>query len=70
MTVEEATNLIDSDGFALGTVTSQPAGTNPVPQTWIVIDQAPNPGVKRQAGTAINLVAADPADPATGAACP
>jgi beta-lactam-binding protein with PASTA domain len=60
VTLEVATNLIDADGFALGTVTSSPAGTDPVPQTWIVIDQSPNPGVKRQVGTPINLVAADP----------
>jgi serine/threonine-protein kinase len=60
-TLEVATNLIDSDGFALGTVTSDPAGTDPVPQTWIVVDQQPNPGQKRPLGTAINLVAADPA---------
>ena len=67
VTVEVATNLIDADGFALGTVTSEPAGTDPVPQTWIVIDQAPNPGAKRPIGTAINLVAADPATVTT---CP
>ncbi len=67
VTLEVATNLIDADGFALGTVTSSPAGTSPVPQTWTVIDQTPNPGVKRALGTAINLVAADPATVTT---CP
>jgi serine/threonine-protein kinase len=65
--LEVAANMIDADGFALGTVTSDPAGTDPVPQDWIVIDQQPNPGQKRQLGTAINLVAADPA---TQTACP
>ena len=67
VTIEVATNLIDADGFALGTVTSEPAGTDPVPQDWIVIDQQPNPGQKRPAGTEINLVASDPA---TVVSCP
>jgi beta-lactam-binding protein with PASTA domain len=60
MTLEEATTKIDADGFAMGTVTSDPAGTDPVPTTWIVTQQDPTPGQKVPAGTAINLVAMDP----------
>ncbi|HYO43929.1 MAG TPA: Stk1 family PASTA domain-containing Ser/Thr kinase [Candidatus Limnocylindrales bacterium] len=66
-TVEIATTLIDSDGFALGTVTSDPGGTDPVPLTWIVTGQDPTPGQRKPVGTAINLVAQDPA---TQTACP
>ncbi len=67
VTVEEATNLIDADGFALGTVTSDPAGTDPVPMEWLVVDQAPNPGTKKPAGTRIDLTASDPT---TVTSCP
>ena len=66
-TVEVATTLIDSDGFTVGTTTSDPAGTEPVPLTWIVTAQDPAPGQKRPLGAAINLVAQDPA---TTTACP
>jgi serine/threonine-protein kinase len=66
-TVEVARTLIDSDGFAVGTVTSDPAGTEPVPMTWIVTAQDPRAGLKRAVGTAINLVAQDPA---TQTVCP
>jgi hypothetical protein len=62
-----ATTLVDADQFTLGTVTSDPAGTVPVPKTWYVIAQDPTPGQKKPVGTAINLVAQE-ADP--GAACP
>jgi hypothetical protein len=48
-------------------VTSDPEGTDPVPTTWIVIDQAPNPGQRREAGTEIDLTAADPE---TNPVCP
>ncbi len=71
-TVELATTLIDSEGFALGTVSSDPAGTDPartdpVPTTWIVTAQDPTPGQRRPIGTAINLLAQDPA---TQTVCP
>ena len=66
-TVEVATTLIDSDGFALGTVVSDPAGTDPVPATWIVTGQDPKAGQKKALGTPINLTAQDPA---TQAVCP
>ena len=41
-TVEVATTLIDADGFSLGSVVSDPAGTDPVPGTWIVTAQDPD----------------------------
>ncbi len=66
-TVEEAMTRIDADGFAIGTITSDPAGTDPVPTTWIVTEQSPQPGEKAPAGSAIDLVAVDPA---TNPACP
>jgi beta-lactam-binding protein with PASTA domain len=66
-TVEVAKTLIDSDGFALGTVVSDPGGTDPVPDTWIVTAQDPKAGAKKPAGTAINLTAQDPA---TQTVCP
>ena len=69
-TIEVATNLIDSDEFALGDVTSVPAGTDPVPITWVVIDQAPNPNVSRPLGTAIDLDAAEPGSDEAIEVCP
>ncbi len=66
-TVEVSRTLIDSDGFAVGTVVSDPAGTDPVPVTWIVTAQDPKAGVKKPAGTVINLTAQDPA---TQTVCP
>jgi serine/threonine-protein kinase len=67
VTVEVATTLIDADTFTLGTVTSSPAGTDPVPATWYVIQQDPGPGKKVEPGTSINLVAQE-IDPAPN--CP
>jgi beta-lactam-binding protein with PASTA domain len=66
-TVEVATTLVDSDGFAMGSVVSDPAGTDPVPGTWIVTAQDPKAGQKFPVGTSINLTAQDPA---TQTACP
>ena len=62
--------MIDSDQFALGDVTSVPAGTDPVPITWIVIDQAPNPDASRALGTAIDLDAAEPGSDEAIEFCP
>ena len=62
-----ATTLIDADGFALGSVVSDPAGTDPVPDTWIVTAQDPKAGQKQPVGTSINLTAQDPA---TQTVCP
>ena len=66
-TVEVATTLIDGDGFTLGSVVSDPAGTDPVPVTWIVTAQDPKAGAKQPVGTAIDLTAQDPA---TQIVCP
>jgi beta-lactam-binding protein with PASTA domain len=63
MTLGEATAAIEADGFGLGTVSSEPAGVDPIPSDWIVISQNPSPGVKRPAGTLVNLVLADAATP-------
>jgi eukaryotic-like serine/threonine-protein kinase len=57
VTVDAATTAIDSDGFALGAVVSDPSGTNPVPGNWYVSAQDPQPGAKVAAGTKINLTA-------------
>ena len=43
--------MIDDDGFALGDVTSDPPGTDPIPSDWIVSDQKPNPGKNEAFGT-------------------
>jgi beta-lactam-binding protein with PASTA domain len=66
ISLDEATTNIDADGFALGNVTAQPDGAA-YDQSWTVIDQTPKPGAKRAAGTAIDLVVADPASVVT---CP
>ena len=56
-----ATTKIDLDGFTLGTVSSDPAGVDPIPSTWIVTSQSPAAGTKKPAATAIDLVLSDPA---------
>ena len=66
-TVEVATTLVDSDGFAMGSIVSDPAGTDPVPGTWIVTAQDPKAGQRFPVGTSINLTAQDPA---TQTVCP
>jgi hypothetical protein len=48
-------------------VVSDPAGTDPVPVTWIVTAQDPKAGQKHPVGTSINLTAQDPA---TQTVCP
>jgi hypothetical protein len=65
--VQDAEVAIIDDGFELGTVTSDPPGTDPVPASWIVTAQSPGPGSKQPAGTAIDLTAKDPA---TIVSCP
>jgi beta-lactam-binding protein with PASTA domain len=60
-TREVATTSIDADGFVLGTVSSDPAGVDPIPPTWIVTSQAPSAGSNHAFGTAIDLVLSDPA---------
>jgi serine/threonine-protein kinase len=58
-TLAIATEEITGDGFVVGTVTGRPDGYEPTEDS-IVIDQSPNPGLKRPPGTAINLAMADP----------
>ena len=66
ISLEVASNLIDADEFAVGDVTTDPEGED-FDQSWIVVDQAPNPGQSRDLGTEIDLVVVDPA---TGPVCP
>ena len=66
-TIDVATTLIDADGFNLGSVVSDPAGTDPVPGAWIVTAQDPTAGQKQPVGSAIDLMAQDPA---TQTVCP
>jgi beta-lactam-binding protein with PASTA domain len=61
MLQDAATAAIGADGFTLGTVTSEPVGTSPIPPAWVVLSQDPAPGVKKPAGSPINLVMADKA---------
>jgi hypothetical protein len=61
MTLDVATTKIDVDGFALGTVSSDPAGVDPIPSTWIVTSQTPTAGSNHPFATAIDLVLSDPA---------
>jgi serine/threonine-protein kinase len=65
-TLEQARTNIDADSFQEGNVTTEPPG-GAFDQAWIVVDQQPNPGTKQPAGTAIDLVVADPATVTT---CP
>jgi beta-lactam-binding protein with PASTA domain len=58
-TLTDATTLIDSQGFGLGSVTTDPPGGSPAP-TWLVKLQDPLPGTVQPVGTKINLVMADP----------
>ncbi|HEY5436743.1 MAG TPA: Stk1 family PASTA domain-containing Ser/Thr kinase [Candidatus Limnocylindrales bacterium] len=60
-TLDVATTKIDLDGFTLGTVSSDPAGVDPIPPTWIVTSQAPVAGTNQPFGSAIDLVLSDPA---------
>jgi serine/threonine-protein kinase len=67
VTVSDAGTAITGDGFTVGSVVSDPPGTDPVPGTWVVTAQDPTPGSKQPAGTSIDLTARDPS---TIVACP
>ncbi len=60
-TLSEAASAIAADGFAVGAVTTDPAGVTPVPASWIVSAQEPAPGTKAAQGTSVNLTLRDPA---------
>jgi beta-lactam-binding protein with PASTA domain len=60
ITLAQATAALQGDGFALGTVTAQPAGYTAADDS-IVIQQSPSPGQKRAPGTPIDLTVYDPA---------
>ena len=59
MSLTEATAAILADGFTVGTTTG--------PTTGLVVDQAPNKGLKRPFGTPIDLTFEDPP---TSITCP
>jgi hypothetical protein len=58
-TKDEAQTAIDADGFALGTVSTDPGGATPA-SNWVVSVQSPTPGTKVPAGTKINITLKDP----------
>lgn len=64
--LEEAISAIEEDGYVPGSVVGAPEGYQPDGGSTVV-SQDPSPGANRPAGTAIDLVAADPA---TVAGCP
>ncbi len=59
-TLDQATADILADGFALGTVTAQPAGYTAAGDSY-VFEQLPLPAKKRAPGTTIDLGVYDPA---------
>jgi beta-lactam-binding protein with PASTA domain/tRNA A-37 threonylcarbamoyl transferase component Bud32 len=54
ITLADATDAIEGDGFKVGNVEGLPPG-HPPGADDIVVDQDPNPGTKRKPGTAIDL---------------
>lgn len=68
-TLDDALAAIVADGFIAGTVTSSPPGTDPIPPTWIVLQQDPQPDLTRAPGIPINLEMADPASSSAVSAC-
>jgi hypothetical protein len=59
MTLDQAKGAISSDGFTLGTVSTDPSGST-ADSTWVVSAQAPTPGQKEPVNTKINLTLKDP----------
>lgn len=59
LTLTDATTRLQSDGFALGSVVFTFSG-GPVDATWLVERQAPAPGARRPAGTAVGLTLSSP----------
>ena len=66
LSLEEAITAIEDDGYVPGSVVGAPEGYPPDGGSTVV-SQDPRPGANRPPGTAIDLVAADPA---TVAGCP
>jgi serine/threonine-protein kinase len=54
LTLEEATDAIEADGFRVGNVEGLPPGHAPGADD-LVVNQDPNPGTKRKPGTRIDL---------------
>lgn len=62
LTLDAATQQLTSDGFVLGTVSTNPTG-GAYDGTWLVQAQLPLPGEQRPPGTAIRLTLIDPSSP-------
>jgi beta-lactam-binding protein with PASTA domain len=60
ITLAQASVEITADGFRVGEVTGVPEGYEPAPES-VVIDQTPNPGMRRELGARIDLKVTDPA---------
>jgi serine/threonine-protein kinase len=60
VSLQEATDAIEGDGFKVGNVEGLPPG-HPPGAGDLVVHQNPNPGTKRKPGTAIDLQVYDPA---------
>jgi eukaryotic-like serine/threonine-protein kinase len=67
ITLGEASNLIEADGFRVGNVVVDTPGSAPE-EGFIVVAQAPAPGSKRRPNSRIDLTVHDPATPL--ATCP
>lgn len=62
LTLDAATQQLTSEGFVLGTVSTNPPGGTPE-GTWLVQAQLPLPGELRPPGTAIRVTVIDPSNP-------
>ena len=67
VTLGEASNLIEADGFRVGNVIVDTPGAAPE-ENFVVIAQAPAPGSKRRPNSRIDLTVHDPSTPL--ATCP
>lgn len=68
-TRDVASSLFVSKGLAVGTLKSKPLGVDPIPDTWIVFSQNPQPGTLAAPGTPVNLEMVDPSSSSATSAC-
>jgi hypothetical protein len=59
LTLAAATDRLQADGYSVGNVTYTFSG-GPVDASWLVETQAPPPGERRPAGTAVDLTLSSP----------
>ena len=64
-TLAAASEAIVRDGFTVGKVSVTPEGPTTVPETWLVLTQVPNPGVRLDRGSPVDLVLAGPSNTAS-----